>query len=150
MKIRLEIGSGRYAEIKNELLALGMEVDDTADLVLREATQFVQTLTTKTMDGSEIVRVPVEEIICIESFGHDVEVHTESQCLKTADRLYQILISLDPECFIRISNSVIVSKSKIKNIRPALSQKYHLTLTTGEQVDVTRTYYYAFREALGI
>ncbi len=36
MKIRLEVGAGRYEQLSQELRAHGIEVDDNATLVLRE------------------------------------------------------------------------------------------------------------------
>jgi DNA-binding LytR/AlgR family response regulator len=43
-----------------------------------------------------------------------------------------------------------VAVHHIKSIRPALTQKFLLTLSDGSKVDVTRTYYYIFKEFLGL
>lgn len=148
--MRLEVSNERYADLKEKLIFLGIEIDNNADLILSEKNKYLDHLIVKKKINNEKVRLSVKDIIYIESFGHDVNVHTEEQCYHTTDRLYQILIKLNSIDFLRVSNSVIISKNSIKSIRPTLTQKFVLTLTTGSTVDVTRTYYYAFKEAMGI
>ena len=86
----------------------------------------------------------------IESYGHTVEVVTSEETYLTSDRLYQLVNALDPEKFIRVSNSVIISKRKIKQIRPSLSMKFVLTMENDRKIDVTRSYYTNFKEAFNI
>ena len=150
MEIQLAVSNERYEEIKNVLLQLGITVSDSADLVLHEVNRFVDNLIVKGQeDGSHHV-VPVSEIIIIESFGHTVEVHTNRGSYKSSDRLYQLTNLLDPDKFLRISNSVIIAKDKVKQITPSLSMKFSLTMENGKRVDVTRSYYYIFKEAFRI
>lgn len=150
MKIRLEVGAGRYEQLSQELRAHGIEVDDDATLVLRERDRYADTLTVRERHTGERVRVPVEEIITVESTGHDVEVYAAHGKYLALSRLYQMQPQLDPERFMRVSNSVIVARAHIVRISPALSMKFTLTLSDGRRVDVTRSYYYAFKEYMGI
>ena len=150
MEIKLAVSQERYEEIKKILLERGITVSDSANLVLYEANRFADTLIVKGQeDGSRYI-VPVSEIIIIESFGHTVEVHTGKGSYKSFDRLYQLANLLDPDRFLRISNSVIIAKDKVKQITPSLSMKFTLTMENGKRVDVTRSYYYIFKEAFGI
>ena len=64
--------------------------------------------------------------------------------------MYQLETLLDPQEFLRVSKSVIISKKHIKRIRPSLSQKFILTLTDGTLVDVTRSYYNDFKRFFNI
>ena len=57
---------------------------------------------------------------------------------------------LDSEQFMRISNSVIIARNSVRKIKPTLGAKFILTLKNGATVDVTRSYYYIFRDAYGI
>ena len=150
MEVKLAVSDERYEEIKNALLERGITVCDSADLVLYEADRFADSLVVKGQD--DVVRhvVSVDEIIIIESFGHTVEVHTKSDSYRSCDRLYQLVNLLDPDKFLRISNSVIIAKGKVKQITPSLSMKFSLTMENGKRVDVTRSYYYIFKEAFGI
>ena len=98
----------------------------------------------------EIVIVAMEDICYIESIGKEVWVNTLTRKYKTALRIYQLAQILPAKDFIRISNSIIIQRNSIKRIKPALSCKFYLTLKTNDTVDVTRTYYYKFKEFYGI
>lgn len=150
MEIKLAVSNERYEEIKNALLDRGITVSDSAELVLYEADRYTDNLIVKGQEDSARYVVPANEIIIIESFGHTVEVHTKSGTYRSCDRLYQLANLLDPDKFLRISNSVIIAKDKVKQITPSLSMKFSLTMENGKKVDVTRSYYYIFKEAFGI
>lgn len=150
MEIKLAVSNERYEEIKNALLDRGITVSDSAELVLYEADRYTDNLIVKGQEDSARYVVPASEIIIIESFGHTVEVHTKSGTYRSCDRLYQLANLLDSDKFLRISNSVIIAKDKVKQITPSLSMKFSLTMENGKKVDVTRSYYYIFKEAFGI
>ena len=76
--------------------------------------------------------------------------HSGGDEYKITERLRRLEEILDPKEFIRISNSVIVSANHIKSIKPTLGQKFVLTMSDSSKVDVTRTYYYIFKEFFGI
>ena len=149
MRIKLLLNDDKYAEISRQLLSLGIEIDDDADLVLMERNTFISHLSLKDNDGAK-VNVAVEDIIFIESYSHDIAVHTVDGCYKSTERLYQLCTMLDPQKFLRISNSVIIAKEHVKKIRPALSMKFVLTMSDGTLVDVTRSYYNIFKEFFNI
>lgn len=149
MKMQLAVSKERYDELKAALEDRGITVDDDAELVLTERSRFPDRLTVKGEDGS-LVLLPVEEIVLIETCGRAVEVHTETGTYQTRDRLYQMERLLDPAAFLRISSGVIIAKRKVRRITPALSMKFTLTMVGGRTADVTRSYYYIFRDAFGI
>lgn len=148
MKVKLIASDEHYDELARELHSLGIEIDDEARLVLQEADAWLNHLTCR--KGNELHRVATKEIIYIESLSHDVLVHTAQDVFKAGERLWQLVSQLNPQEFLRISNSVIVAREQIRSIKPALSQKFLITMSDGSRVDVTRTYYHAFREAMGI
>ncbi len=150
MKVKLVVSKERYEEIKNMLTERGIDVDDNSDLVLSESNRFVDNLIVKDTISNERVVLPIEDITYIETFGHSVEVHIIGKTYQAMDRLYKIVNLLDPDKFLRISNSVVIAKSKVKKITPTLSMKFILTMADGKDVDVTRTYYYIFKEHFGI
>lgn len=150
MKIKLDISNERYDEIKFALEDRGIEIDDTAELVLSESNSFTDNLTVREKGTNARIILSVEDIVCIESFGHEVEVQTQETLYLATDRLYRIVSLLDPAKFLRISNSVVIARSKVKRITPTLSSKFILTMANGKSVDVTRSYYYIFKEYFGI
>lgn len=150
MKLKLAVSNERYEEIKAALSERGIEIDDNADLVLSESNKFADNLFVKDTLSNERIVLPVSDIVFIETFGHTVEVHTQSKTYQAFDRLYKINNLLDPDKFLRVSNSVVIGKDKVKQIAPTLSMKFILTMANGHKVDVTRTYYYIFKEYFGI
>lgn len=148
MKVKLIASDASFDALAQELLAHGIEIDNDAPLILQQADVRPEHLMCR--QGSEFFRIAVSDMIYIESLAHDILVHTSGGIYKANERLWQLEQQLSPHDFLRISNSVIVAKTHIKSIKPALSQKFILTLSDGSKVDVTRTYYHAFRDAMGI
>ena len=150
MKIKLDVNAERYSELKSLLEACGFEIDDDADLVLGERNRFIETLTVRDTSSNERLILPISDIVYIETYGHAVMVHTDKNSYQAFDRLYKIYSMLDPKNFLRISNSVVIAKDKVNQISTTLSMKFILTMANGNRVDVTRNYYYIFKESFGI
>lgn len=150
MKIRLNINDEDYEIIEKELHKHGIETDDAADLVLSKVNGFAEKLIVKDKATNERVILSCDDIVSLESYGHLVDVRTKDNVYCVNERLYRIYEQLDKMIFLRISNSVIVSKNQIKKISPTLSMKFILTLSDNSRVDVTRTYYQSFKETIGI
>jgi len=150
VKIKLAISKDRTAEVQDALIALGIEIDDNADLVLSESNRFADSLLVRLPESNERVVLSADEIVLIETYGHMVEVHTQSQTHQATDRLYKLINLLDPDKFLRVSNSCVIARDKVKHIVPTISMKFVLTMTNNRKVDVTRSYYYIFKEYFGI
>lgn len=150
MKIKLDIGIKDCKAVKDELTAHGIEIDDNAEWILSENSKYIAKLIVRDTVSSTSVILPVEDIVLIETFRHTVEVHTQENTYHASDRLYKIFNLLDPEHFLRVSNSVVIAKDKVRQINPTLSMKFILTMVGGREVDVTRSYYYIFKEHFGI
>jgi len=150
IRIKLLVSDARYGEIERELVSKGFVIDEDADLILTEKDLFVNHLIVRSNSDNERVRIATDEIIVVESFGHDIVIHTKQDKFKAGERLYQLERLLNPEQFLRISNSVIIARNKIKRITPTLSSKFILTMSNGQTVDVTRSYYGIFKDRLGI
>ena len=150
VKIRLNVSDERYAELEQKLLSAGFEIDDEAELIITEKERYSSFIAVKNKKGEKL-RLKSEEIIFIESFGHDVVVHsTDGELYYAYDRLYQLCTILDNEKFLRVSNCAIIAKSHVKKIKPSLSMKFVLTMSDGSFVDVTRSYCNSFQEFFGI
>lgn len=146
LKVKLVVCEEKYEDIKKELIERGIEIDDNADLILCENNRFTDTLIVKDKNTNGRVLLSIDEIVSIESFGHTIEVYTQDNTYLATERLYKTFSLLDPDSFLRISNSVIIAKNKVKQITPKLSMKFILTMSNGTIVDVTRSYYYIFKE----
>ena len=148
LKIKLMVSEEKYAEISSMLQEKGFIIDNNADFIFAERDVYVKYIIGR--KNGEIYRIKTEDITYIESLSHDIIAHSGGEEYKLGERLVRLQGILNPDEFIRISNSVIVSVNHFRAIKPALSQKYILTLTDGSRVDVTRSYYYIFKEFFGI
>ncbi len=148
MKIKLSVSEERYTELEQLLTERGFEISDDADFILQERTSGVSFLNARQND--ETFRIRMEEIVFIESFGKSMILHTMDGEYSITERLKELEVMLDPDKFMRISNSVIIAKNSVRKIKPTLSAKFILTLRNDAVVDVTRSYYYKFRENYGI
>ena len=148
MKVKLLIDKEKYESVYKELTDHGIEVSDDAELVVSEA-ESNRFLSVKDIKGDRVM-IDASDIVFIESYGHKVDVHTDKTVFSSAERIYMLEESLDPKLFIRVSNSVIIQKKHVKNIRPALSMKFVLTMSEGTVIDVTRSYYASFKQFFGL
>lgn len=148
MKIRLMVSEEHYSQLAREFTAKGFEIDDSADIIVSEKNVYTDRIIGRQND--EIFRLRTSEISHIESFSHDVIAHCGGSEYKISERLRRLEEILDPKRFIRVSNSVIVAVDHIKSIKPAIGQKFVLTMSDGSKTDVTRSYYYIFKEYIGI
>lgn len=148
MRIKLEISDENYARIAKQLLDKGFELSDEAEYILIEKNRYSSYISCRDEDAP--CHIPTAKVLYIESMGHDITVHAEEKDYKCSDTLAQLEKFLNPNEFIRISKSVIVSRKNVVGIRAALSQKFTITISNGDKVDVTRSYYYMFKNYFGI
>lgn len=148
LKIKLMVSEEKYAEISSMLTEKGFEIDNNADFCFYEKDVYAKYIIGR--KNGELYRIKTEDITYIESLSKDVIAHSDGEEYKLGERLVRLQGILNPDEFIRISNSVIVSVNHVRGIKPALSQKYTLTLSDGSKVDVTRSYYLLFKEFFGI
>ena len=150
-KVRLEINEESFEEIREMLEKSGFSVttEDDEDYILLQKDLHVSHLSVRNYDGDRI-HVPVEDIIFMESYGHSIDVFCTNGRYQSSQPLKQLLESLDPAIFIRISNSVIINRHHLKEIIPSFSMKFRLRMSDGSIVEVTRSYYSSFKEAFRI
>jgi len=150
-KVRLEINEESFEEIREMLEKSGFTVtdEDDEDFILLQKDLHVSHLSVRNYDGDRI-HVPVEDIIFMESYGHSIDVFCTNGRYQSSQPLKQLLESLDPAIFIRISNSVIINRRHLKEIIPSFSMKFRLRMSDGSIVEVTRSYYSSFKEAFRI
>ena len=88
IRIKLLVSDARYGEIERELVSKGFVIDEDADLILTEKDLFVNHLIVRSNSDNERVRIATDEIIVVESFGHDIVIHTKKDKFKAGERLY--------------------------------------------------------------
>lgn len=149
MKFRISVSTDKYDLVKEYLARHEVEVGEDGEYVITEASRYPAFLIVRD-DKKDRLRLSVGEVIYVEAFGKEIEIHAQQGTYYALDRMYQLEELLDPQEFLRISKSVIISKKHVKKIRASLSMKYVLTLSNGTLVDVTRSYYSDFRKFFNI
>ena len=144
LKIQLDPGDPLWEELRNA----GIEQDAGSEYILSRRGSAVRFLSARREEQSFFV--PVQDVLYIDSLGHDVMIHARDGVYTTRDRLKQLEKDLDPDIFLRVSNSAIVNMRAIRRIEASILQKFILHMANGDKVDVTRSYYYIFRERFNI
>ena len=134
--------------LRLELENLGFEADPQSEYVILKRSRNAAYLPARKDDTT--FYLDVKDLIYIESLGHDILIHTLDGVYHSGERLKQLEKLLDSDQFLRISNSCIVNLRRIRRIESSLLQKFILHLEDGSRVDVTRSYYYIFKDRLGI
>lgn len=146
MKIRILLDPGD--EVRKELEAVGITDDESSEYILTRRNMSVNFIQAK--KDERLFYIDVSDVVYIESMGHEVFVHTQNDVFVTRERLKQLEKLLDTEKFMRVSSSSIVSLEQIKQIEASIFQKFILHMSNGAKVDVTRSYYYIFKDRLNI
>ena len=146
-KVRLEISEENFEQIREMLEKSGFTVTAEADedYILLQKDLHISHLSVRNRVGDRI-HVPVEDIIFMESYGHSIDVICTKGRYQSSQSLKQLLAALDPNVFVRISNSVIINRHHLKEIIPSFSMKFRLKMSDGSIVEVTRNYYSSFKD----
>ena len=146
MKIKLLLDPND--PIRADLLKSGIEDDPASEYILIRKGVGVNYIAGKREDQQ--FYLDISDVCFIESMGHDILIHTSDGTYNSGDRLKALEQVLPADRFLRVSSSAIVNLKMIRRIESTLMQKFILHMSNGSKVDVTRSYYYIFRERIGI
>lgn len=127
-------------EIKSKLKSAEI-VSDGEYLLIRKYPKL------KVYDTTGTLYIDINSIDYIESFDNAVYVYSDNQIYTSSLKLFEHL-SINKD-LIRISKSVIVNKNKITEVRPSINMKFKI-LVNNNSLEVNRTYYYTFKDAINI
>lgn len=91
------------------------------------------------------IRLALEDILYIESFGNDIYAYTMNEIALLPLKLYQLTEQLEPFGLIRIGKSCIVNVAHIYAVKPHLNGKLTITMTNKKEIEVNRTYVTSFK-----
>lgn len=84
--------------------------------------------------------VAVEEIDWIEAADNYVRLHVGNAVHVLRETIGNLEARLDPARFARIHRSAIVALARVRQLEPTFNGEYVVTLTTGRQLTLSRTY----------
>ena len=143
MKIKVDSSIPNLEEIIKMLENAGFVISDEASLMLLDnrIPSYIKVINNR----NDVMSLPTNEIVCIESLGKDNYVYTMDNEYIVRDTLDNLASKLGDN-YIRISKSTIIERNSIKRIGPSFQMKYKLILKNGRVTYVTRNYYYSFKE----
>lgn len=148
MKIKLICQKENYDKYKLMLEKSGFEISTDASLTFKED-DYIQETFIGYLNGSyEIIHF--RNILFIESFGHDIVLHTADNTYQIKEKLYEIEGMLHEKGFIRINKSTIVNKFGIKELNPTFNSRIILYMKNGSELIVTRSYNQQFKKFIGL
>lgn len=101
--------------------------------------QYLKRIPVKSSRGTSLVLI--EEIDWINSAGHYLELHAGSETHLIREKLSHLETRLDPNFFVRIHRSTIVNLERIKSFYPLFNGDQMIILKTGQELNLSRTYY---------
>jgi len=90
--------------------------------------------------GGRTVFLQLEELDYIEAAGNYARLHVGSQEYVIRETMAALEGKLPPNQFVRIHRSVIVNRTRIKELRPWFTGEYVVILTTGKELTLSRGY----------
>ena len=147
MDIKIICKKENYDTYVKMLKSAGFTISVDADLTFREDDFIQDTFIGKIGDIYEII--PYTKVVLIESFGHEIILHTIDNTYSIKEKLFEIEGLFEDKGFIRINKSQIINKTMIIEIRPAFNSKLSLLMKNKAIVDVTRSYLIRFKEYIG-
>jgi len=148
MKIKLVCQKENYNKYKTMLDKAGFEISTDASLTFREDDYIQETFIGSSNGTYEIIHF--RNIIFIESFGHDIILHTLDNEYQIKEKLYEIEGILHDKGFVRINKSTIVNKFGIKEINPTFNSRIILLMKNSNKLTVTRSYNPQFKKFIGL
>ena len=148
MKVKIISKIENVKKLEDYLIKGGFEISDDAPFTLIEENITIDNIIGR-KDGSYYY-ISTIDVIFFESFGHEIYVETKDDRYRVKEKLYELEEILDKKDFFRINHSTIINKRSIKKITPSIGTKFRLTMVNNTILDVTRNYYYKFKEFLNI
>lgn len=147
MKIKVISKKEKYSLYVEMLEKGGFTVSDDANLIFKEQNFITDSIVGKYNNRYEIIHY--SDILYVESFGHDIILHTRDKTYSIKEKLYEIEGIYEDKGFIRINKSCVVNKNQIKEIKPTFNTKIELLMNNKQKLEVTRSYYNRFKEFIG-
>lgn len=125
----------------------GFSIREDADLVLTE-----KLIKHKFVFGhheNDIVLLKPSDIVFVESINSEIFVHTMEQKYTGKLKLYEYEGLFENFGFLRVHKSYVININMIKKIKASFNSKYLLEMRNQDKVEVSRSYYYKFKDKIG-
>lgn len=90
--------------------------------------------------NGRVIVVDIDDVVRFEATGNYIEVHTREQMHLLRETLSGLEARLDPDGFVRVSRSCIVSTRHIRELQPQFSGDFVVVLADDSEVQGSRRY----------
>jgi two-component system LytT family response regulator len=91
-------------------------------------------------DGNQVTRVNINDIQWIDAAGDYMCVHATDQTHIMRRTMKELVDELDPKKFVRVHRSAIVNIKYVQKLISHISGEYHLILSNGSELKVSRSH----------
>ena len=148
MKIKIICQKENYDEYKTMLESAGFTISTDAELTFKQDDYKQETFIGALNSKYEIIHY--SKIVFVESFGHEISLHTTDKTYIIREKLYEVEGVLHDKDFIRINKSQIINKKAIKEIIPTFNSRINLLMKNEQKLTVTRNYNQSFKRSIGL
>jgi two-component system LytT family response regulator len=113
-------------------------IQESLNQVLGAEKKFTTRILIREKNGYSFV--DVKDITWFEADSDYVKIHTKEKIFLKNTSLNELELKLNPQNFVRIHRSTMINVSCIRELKPYFNGEYHLLLSTGEKLKLSRTY----------
>jgi two-component system LytT family response regulator len=146
-RVREHVRARDAAGQRDRLLEIIAEITGSGELLLddvlaqgRKAVEPRRPEMLPIRQGRETVRVPVASIQWIDAAGDYMCIHAGGETHILRGTMKELEDLLDPKLFQRVHRSTIVNLRLVKSLRAHMNGEYFLTLESGHELKLSRTY----------
>jgi two-component system LytT family response regulator len=146
-RVREHVRGREAAGQRDQLLRVIAEITGCGELVLdevlahgRKALEGRRPEMLPIRQGRETVRVPVASIQWVDAAGDYMCIHAGGETHILRGTMKELEDILDPKLFQRVHRSTIVNLRLVKSLRAHMNGEYFLTLESGHELKLSRTY----------
>jgi two-component system LytT family response regulator len=146
-RVREQINTRNAANQRDRLVEIIAEITGCGELVLGEllahGSKAIETRRPEVLpirQGREIMRVPMTSIQWIDAAGDYMCIHAGGDTHILRGTMKELEELLDPRLFQRVHRSTIVNLQRVKSLRAHMNGEYFLTLDSGHELKLSRTY----------
>jgi two-component system LytT family response regulator len=146
-RVRHELRQQSLIARHEQMLKLLAQVDgtnylDRQDLIVQlrslSEPRYASVLPIRT--ENETIRLPVANIDWIDAAGDYMCVHAQGQTYILRETMKALESVLNPNSFQRVHRSTIVNVQRVRRLRPHMNGEYFLTLESGQELKLSRSY----------
>lgn len=144
-KVRAQLAVARDRDEKQRLLDMLVSLTGKSPAAIDEMLQSQEAPSPHAArlaikDGSATTFVPIKDIDWVDAAGDYMCIHANGQTHIMRTTMKDLEARLDPNIFQRVHRSTIVNLQRVEKVSSHINGEFHLTLTGGASLKMSRSY----------